>query len=289
VIDECHNPLPTVGTPAAVVEWFKLHRHYNVDVLLMTQSFRDMCQPIARLMGVLVKVRKADILGKADHYIRKVHGGYRGAVISTEQRKYRPEMFPLYKSHTQGNGVAEVAASDVAPFIVKFKRLTSVWLVVGVAFAVWAFWPKGDKPVPAAKSKPPAVAEAQPKGVVASTPENAPKAVSEGPPVETVPEPYAGKGLHVSGVMRMGKRVLYAFVVSESGRRISEVSSDDLVQAGYRWEPMTDCVGVLRWQGSSKAVTCDAPMIPQGSREQPVVVAVPKGGGAPVASSVGGI
>lgn len=64
----------------------------------------------------------AVILGRSDHYIRKVHSGYRGAVISTEEHKYKPEYFGLYKSYTKGNSVAESAAQDVLPFSVKFNR-----------------------------------------------------------------------------------------------------------------------------------------------------------------------
>jgi zona occludens toxin len=35
-------------------------------------------------------------------------------VVSVEERKYKPEFFKLYKSHTQGNSVAEAGAQDVA-------------------------------------------------------------------------------------------------------------------------------------------------------------------------------
>lgn len=122
VIDECHNAFPKIGTDKQVVQWFKLHRHFNVDLLLMTQNFRDMDQPISGLIAMLIKVRKADILGKKDSYIRKVHAGYRGAVISTEERKYQPQFFSLYKSHTQGNSVAESAAGDVQPLLVKLNK-----------------------------------------------------------------------------------------------------------------------------------------------------------------------
>lgn len=62
-----------IGTPDGVVQWFKLHRHYNAEVLLMTQSFRDINQPIAQLIAMLIKCRKADILGNRNEYIRKVH------------------------------------------------------------------------------------------------------------------------------------------------------------------------------------------------------------------------
>ena len=64
VIDECHVSFPKLGTDPQVVEWFKLHRHFNADVLLMTQNFRDIHQPIAGLVAMLIKVRSADILGK---------------------------------------------------------------------------------------------------------------------------------------------------------------------------------------------------------------------------------
>ena len=75
IIDEAHLALPTIGTNTEVIEWYKLHRHFNVDVLLATQSFRDINQPIARLIALLIKCRKGDILGKKGEYIRKVHAG----------------------------------------------------------------------------------------------------------------------------------------------------------------------------------------------------------------------
>jgi len=126
VVDECHVAFPRIGTDKQVIEWFKLHRHFNCDVLLITQSFRDIDASIAPLLAVLIKVRKADILGKADHYIRKVHGGYRGGLISTEQRKYKPELFGLYRSHTQSTSSSEGKLTDVSPLVVKWKWLTRV-------------------------------------------------------------------------------------------------------------------------------------------------------------------
>ena len=124
VIDEAHLALPVTGTSQAVIEWYKLHRHFNADVLLATQSFRDINQPIARLMGMLIKCRKADILGDKHSYIRKVHAGYRGAAISVESRKYNPAFFGLYKSHTQGNSVMESGAQDVVTTYSRLKTFT---------------------------------------------------------------------------------------------------------------------------------------------------------------------
>ena len=54
VIDEAHEAMPDIGTDPQVISWYKLHRHFNSDVLLMTQSFRDMNQKISRLMGMVM-------------------------------------------------------------------------------------------------------------------------------------------------------------------------------------------------------------------------------------------
>ncbi len=283
VIDECHVPIPQTGTDKQVVEWFKLHRHFNADVLLMTQSFRDMNQPIARLIGFLTKVRKADVFGRKDSYIRKVHAGYRGAVISTEERPYKPQFFPLYKSHTQGNSVGESSASDVAPFIVKFRRFTWAWWGITVIAAAWYLWPAADKPKKptAAKSTsapapiasanaagtPPSPANAASHAVVAPPAKNA----SE-PDPDATPEPYAGKTLHLTGKITMRGESVYTFTISSAAQRVSTMDSRDLVKMGYTWQPLTDCAGTLRWEGKPKAITCDAPAMAQWSADKPIVV-----------------
>lgn len=277
VIDECHNPLSREDTDPQVVEWYKLHRHFNVDVLLMTQSFRDMNQPIARLVAMLVKVRKADILGKKDCYIRKVHAGYRGAVISQDERKYLPQMFPLYKSHTQGNSVGEAGASDVAPFLVKFNRFKWAFIAVTLLYAVYAFWPAPPKPkvvagmqrIPLGATYPASAASAPRMATSAPLPQNtadtAPAVVVA---AQDYPEPYESKGLHMTGRMSMAGKTIYTFLVSQNGQPIGGVVDAELKQAGYHWKPLTDCAGVLTFNGKQRAVTCDAP---QGAMGIPFV------------------
>lgn len=286
VIDECHLALPPVGTDVQVIQWFKLHRHFNVDVLLLTQSFRDMNQTIARLMAMLVRCRKADILGKKDRYIRRVFSGYRGGLVSNEERKYLPQYFPLYRSHTQGNSVAEAGASDVVPFIVKWRRFVWAYWVFTVLILAWAFWP-ADK----AKNKVRNVAEGQAwyedakrnagRPLQLTTPDGtatgalrAPAAAASASALQE-PEPYAGKLVHLTGVMRMGGRVIYSFAVSSGGQRIASLTSDDLHSAGYTWHPLTDCAGTLRYQSKAYAVTCDAPAFASGAQDRPIVIAQP--------------
>ncbi|MBI2724747.1 MAG: zonular occludens toxin [Polaromonas sp.] len=294
IIDECHLALPTVGTSKEVVEFFKLHRHFNCDILLMTQSFRDINQPIARLMAMLVRCRKADILGKKDCYIRKVHAGYRGAVISVEERPYKKQYFPLYKSHTQGNSVAESGAQDVAPLSVKLRRFTwGFWIFTAIVIA-WMFWPKSDpkskvqktsdmqwtkdlKAVPPGGTlrSPDQPAQVIKTATEAQAPSPAQAASSADP--DATPEPYASKGIHLTGRITMGSQTVYTFAVSNSGQRISTIDSRDLKAMGYTWQPLTDCAGTLRWKGKAQAITCDSPMLAQGAQDRPVVVEVQSG------------
>lgn len=279
-IDECHASLPAFGTPAEVVEWYKLHGHFNIDVLLMTQSFRDINQAIARLMGVLVKVRKADILGRSGSYIRKVHSGYRGAVISTEERKYKPQYFKLYKSHTQGNSVGEAEASDVKPFTVQFRRLTLLFWLIAVPFVLYAFWPKSkpvSKPVDTSwmKDLPPGppretFAPGDVRPVSSPAPAKTENRMEVSPP--GVPDPFHGKTIHLTGWMKLGARQVYTFTIADGGRRIFDLQLADLVRSGYDFQPLGECAGLLVFDGKPRPVTCDAPVLAVASASTPIVV-----------------
>ncbi|WP_052263586.1 zonular occludens toxin domain-containing protein [Comamonas thiooxydans] len=290
VIDECHVALPKLGTPESVVQWFKLHRHYNADVLLMTQSFRDINQPIAQLIATLIKCRKADILGRKESYIRKVHAGYRGAVIQTDEREYKSQYFGLYRSNTQSSGSAESGVTDVNPMIVKFNRFKKFWLLLSVLLVIWAFWPDGEHdvwgrkvvpsppvkprvlgPAPGAAATPvaapPAPALAEPKSL---EPQQATAAPAEAPP--QTKEPLFGKQLHVAGHLSKKDKSITLFIVSDGSRRMFEVTSEDLESAGYSVKRMANCMVTVKFEGVVRPVTCDAPYLNTGGQDRPLVV-----------------
>lgn len=289
LIDECHLPMPKIGTSAEVIQWYKLHRHFNNDVLLATQQFRDMCQDIAGIMAMVIKVRKADVLGRSDQYIRKVHAGLRGAEIQRSIRDYEPHFFALYKSHTQGNAVLESGATDVDVLSVKIRKWTRMmWglCAVAVAFAVW--FNTRDKPIPNnapgfkgawikqdGKTDYKAVQRdlLPPHPAAAEPQESAPKEPA-GPALDSSgrPEPFAGKSLHLTGVMNMKGRILHTFALAAGGAVITQVTSDELQRAGYSWEAMTDCIGYLRWGTSQRAIVCDSPRPQGGTTDRPIVL-----------------
>lgn len=296
VIDECHVPLPrpergSPGTPAEVVQWFKLHRHYNADVLLMTQSFRDMDQAIAGIIATLIKCRKADVLGNKNEYIRKVHAGYRGAEIQRNIRKYESQYFGLYKSNTQSSSSAETELQDVSPMIVKLRRFTRLFWVVAIAYMAYAFWPQDDtnvwghKTAPSAKNpsqlqRPgtaaPVQVRAQSAAVTADQGLAQAQQQSAGvPPAPAAPEvkdPLFGKLLHMTGDLSKQGRVQITFVVSSEGRRVFDVTSDDLMQAGYKVQKLAHCMATVTYQSVVRPVTCDAPYTASGRGDKPVVI-----------------
>lgn len=277
VIDECHVALPKIGTDKQVIQWFKLSRHFGSDVTLLTQNFRDVNSSIASLLAVMVRLRKADILGKTG-YIRKVHGGFRGALIDTQQRQYKPEFFYFYKSHTQGGEVKEASMSDVTPFLVKFNRFKWVWLGLGAIFVIWAFFPKKDQNLLGVKTA------LVPKQSISTTSLPYVASTSDLPvprvqnqqtvtPAPTLPplEPLSGKLLHIVGQVAMPPRQITAFVVSDGTRRLFDLTSDDLQNMGYSFTLLASCSGWLEYKSHRRAITCDAPITSYGGQDRPIV------------------
>lgn len=266
VIDECHFALPKFGTSKAVDEWFSMHRHQNVDVLLITQSAAKISQSVRDLVQICYKVRKAHAFGKDDSYIRRVFDGVRGSEMSSSIRKYKPEFFPLYKSHTQGQAVDEFKPDDTAPFIVKWKRATwFVWILA--AFSIFYVYHLATAPkVPKLSNRSTSPIAASASAVVDQLPAASASVVESvallAPgEVDPVPDPYASKSLHLTGKMAMGDRVVYTFLVSQNGAPVSMLTSSEFVKIGYKWEPMTDCAGTLYWKGRARSITCDVPQI----------------------------
>lgn len=279
VIDECHFCLPLNRTEIAVEEWYSMHRHYNVDVLLITQSYGKCSRAIIDLVQVCYRVRKATAFGNSNGYIRKVLDGVRGSVISTQQRKYDKKFFPLYKSHTHGTALAESDPDDVSPFIVIYKRITrTVWILALISL-VYSFWPSNRSLLKNQDQKPEQnkemVAPINETNRFADKKENNEVEIEKESEakIEKVSEidPLAGKQIHVTGYMSMGSKKVITFVVSDSGMRIFDLTDKDLSEMGYGVLRVSDCVVILRFGDKSRPVVCDAPSMYPATQEKPIV------------------
>lgn len=265
VIDECHLALGRSATTIAVEEWFSLHRHESADVLLITQSYGKVSKSIVDLVQICYRVKKATAFGTATSYIRKVQDGVRGEVVNTAIRKYEKKYFGLYKSHTRGGG-SELAAADIVPMWKRWPFIGAV-IMIALGVSIFVFGPASINPMKNGMAKP-GVAPVSVQtvetvdGVIVKKTGNAVAAVPES--VEKVVEvvhPYAGRALHIIGVVKSALRTRYYFAVSQNGQVVSQVDSLDLKALGYKVGVQTDCAITLEWEGQSKWIICDAPQV----------------------------
>ncbi|MFG0585379.1 zonular occludens toxin domain-containing protein [Pseudomonas sp. zjy_9] len=238
VIDECHKPLPRMGTKLDVEEWFAEHRHEGADVLLITQSYGKISQAIRDSVQVVYRCKKATAFGTNDRYIRKVQDGLRGEVVNTSIREYESKYFKLYRSHTKSNGaVLEALSADIVPI---WKR----WPFKGAALCAVVFivivtmqLTKDKKPSAEPANPVEAVYEVEepPQEVVADVPE------PRGP--EQLIHPYQGYTMYLAALQR-GQRTrpgddhpteyLNGYVtITQNGQPIRQVGFRDLEDAGY--------------------------------------------------------
>jgi zona occludens toxin len=258
VIDECQYPLPKGQTDRQVEEWFALHRHFNADVLLLTQSYGKISQAIRDNVQMVYRVRKNVALGSTKTYTRKVQDGLRGEVVNTNQRAYDPKYFALYKSHTQGVAASESNASDIRP-------IWQHWSVYGavVCLLVVIYMVASGKVHAPWEAKPPSHVKASASHATArptrSHAAHASADAASSAVASVRPEPYASRGLHLVGYMNMHGRKVWSFVVSQNGQALGPLTDADLVAAGYRWEGQSHCSGLLHYEGTVRAVICDAP------------------------------
>lgn len=287
VIDEAHISIPArevggLSTDNQVIEYYKIHRHFNVDILLITQSFRDINQPIARLMAALTRVRKADIFGDNTSYIRKVYSGYRGGIISTEKRLYKPEYFPFYKSHTQGLSIAELGQVDFNPFIVRVRKYSKFYYLFGIIFIIYAFWPKNEESLKSTTAfLPPASASASKSSTPSTlplpdskspTPSTLPPPDSKSPTTPALRDPYSLVDFHLSGFLKFGRKTVHMLTASRADKRLFDLRLDDLERVGYKVTVISDCLVLAQINDVVKSIVCDAPTIGMGNDNSPVVI-----------------
>ncbi|MBM5249686.1 assembly protein, partial [Vibrio parahaemolyticus] len=65
VVDEAHMSLPSRGLPAAILEWFSIHRHYGVDIILLTQNIRKVHRDIKDMIEVTYRCTKNTAMGSS--------------------------------------------------------------------------------------------------------------------------------------------------------------------------------------------------------------------------------
>lgn len=278
VIDECHFALPDKSTSREVEEWFSMHRHFNVDVLLITQSYGKISMSIRDLVQTVYRVRKNVALGSPKSYTRKVQDGIRGEVLNTSIRSYQKKYFGLYRSHTQGQAVEEFNASDVKPL---WKHWTfqgaalCALFIIGMAVTGNLHSPfsgmnkalESSKRLSSTQSTPsgiskPAVNPSNPDPVAINPPSDVQASSQVNRGSDDLLEPFGGiMALHLTGSAVMGNKRISVFTASQNGQAVATYFDYELRKAGYKVEVSSPCIGVVTWKTKSYSVTCDLPTI----------------------------
>lgn len=235
VVDEAQYVIPRMKTDIQVEEWSALHRHFNSDILWMTQSYGKLSQTVRDNVQMVYRLRKKVAWGQPDRYIRKVQDGIRGEVMNTTERRYEKRYFGLWKSHTQGIAAEEFNAEDIKPFYQHWTfRGAAICLTLGLGTLIFLGNPFTVK-------TPPKVAEEVAEPVVINQAQvvETPVPDSAAPPrgEQKKVHPYQGYTLHLIGLVRSnreGGEYLNGYVViANNGQPFNTVSFEDLRTTGY--------------------------------------------------------
>lgn len=265
VIDEAHLVLPRQCN-AEILEFYSMHGHYGIDITLLTQNFRKVNKDIRDMVETTHLCVKNTHLGTDKNYTKKVFlGAETKNPISVDEREYDKNYFGFYISHTASSAaVKEAQAKDVKSVKDHWSaKWGKIFIVAGLIylFGVYFFMFRGD-----------------------STEE----VIEESSPV---PEQQAAKVEDKKAPQGFGLLANFQFyiagwskqLVESDGRFDSDLSfyrvyvdvytdetyefrleHTDLIQLGYRFKQLSECVYQLSYFESSRIVTCK-------NREQPEV------------------
>jgi len=137
IIDEAQTVFRSMQkVEPGLLRWLETHRHYGVDILLMSQDFRQMSQGVTRLIEATVKFRKLAFVGLSKKYQGKVRGNPEDhETIRAFVGTYSPAIYAYYSSYAS----AAIQEEKRSHTIFKSARIA-----VGIAAGLFAigllFW-----------------------------------------------------------------------------------------------------------------------------------------------------
>ncbi len=74
-------------------------------------------------------------------------------------------------------------------------------------------------------------------------------------------EPYANRGIHLTGYIERNGQRLWTFLMSQNGQGVASITERELTAAGYVWTGDSQCSGTLQFRSVRRTVLCDAPQV----------------------------
>ncbi|ENI4130952.1 assembly protein [Vibrio fluvialis] len=278
VIDEAHMVLPNRNLDAAILEFYSLHGHYGLDIILLTQDLRKIHRDVKAMIEMTYYCAKNTAFGSDKTYTKKVRIGATTEVVNEEQRKYKSVYFPAYQSHTQSKGsVAEVMANDIKPIWKRWPFLGAA-LLVPLGLSIFAFaLSKGDKvetvtPAPAANTA------SVPDGQPSDKPKKKKSAGDFGPldNFQMFVTGYSKQIAYSSRTRYTGELNrdltfyrIYVAVYADKELRFT-FDQTELQQIGYTFTVLADCVYEVAWHDVTRILTCMNPEQKQDKPDSPL-------------------
>ncbi len=183
IIDEAQTVFRSMQkVEPGLLRWLETHRHYGVDILLMSQDFRQMSQGVTRLIEATVKFRKLAFVGLSKKYQGKVRGNPEdNEVIRAFVGTYSPAIYAYYSSYAS----AAIREEKRSHTVFKSARV-AIGIAAGlfaIGLMAWRPWSSlsaskagaaaGSTPTPTTTIGPPAYGSGSllnPLGMSPSTP-----------------------------------------------------------------------------------------------------------------------
>jgi zona occludens toxin len=140
IIDEAQTVFRSMQkVEPGLLRWLETHRHYGVDILLMSQDFRQMSQGVTRLIEATVKFRKLAFVGLSKKYQGKVRGNPEdNEVIRAFVGTYSPAVYAYYSSYAS----AAIREEKRSHTVFKSARV-AIGIAAGlfaIGLMVWRPW-----------------------------------------------------------------------------------------------------------------------------------------------------
>ena len=140
IIDEAQTVFRSMQkVEPGLLRWLETHRHYGVDILLMSQDFRQMSQGVTRLIEATVKFRKLAFVGLSKKYQGKVRGNPEdNEVIRAFVGTYSPAIYAYYSSYAS----AAIREEKRSHTVFKSARV-AIGIAAGlfaISLMVWRPW-----------------------------------------------------------------------------------------------------------------------------------------------------
>ena len=243
------------------MEFMRMHRHYthpqrgdSVDIVLITQVWGDLNRSVRGVTHHRVETKKHLRLGWMSRYVVMLYGAGQRKPDRIIQKKYRKDIYSLYRSYSFGDGAGAEQSVDGRNNLLKgsfFRVALPLALVCGLVggYGMWRFFfknPAGQsKAVDAGKSK------------AAPGPSQMENAAGKGAAEKGAKGSGSGE-FRLIGYMDMGRN--FALVRTEGGA-VRYIDSPRITGWGMTYTVMIDGSPVSYWTGSGGAP-------PTGIREE---------------------